>query len=784
MRVTRGNASQLGMRRRGVQQHSEHHHRTRVGGVVRVQATTNADDGENGGAVEQRVVRTSERAMSVMRGETTLCAEDADAAERITRTVRLSVVGSACVAAFALGGGWVMRPQPVVASNGRSSLARKIDDVKNNGVYVAQRVFEWPLYGKMLVIMTAMVPLVLGAAAMYKHVSEEEWGESIAKTFYWMNDVPGADSTGEESLKTIVVAQLIVFIGMFTFAILIGVVSDEIASKVDEVKNGNSKVYEKDHTVIVNWNKQLIPLLKQIAVAKSEGIGFQKPVVLLADRDKEEMDNIIADELSDSPEITIVTRQGQGYDAEDLDRVNAWNAERVVVLHEDGDDMGTIESNKAATVLNVRSDVNTNGKQPDIIVQVPHRLSDRESHVSLAVDLTNRSDKNAGKVAFVNGTSELSKLKAFSVMQPGGCRLFEDLMLQSDDSCEFYTFSHPSLAGKTFREAWRMFNSATLVGLTSESGDFVLGPGDDQLISSRGEVVVIAENKSVIEKEFRKRKDGVEDAFIPQSGSQSVIMKRCPIKMPAARNIFMLGWNSDSADCLQDMLTLAPPGSKITVVSNADIPSRELKGNQCCAVKHIKADAMERATLEKLKIQEAGSVLIMPPDGPNDPTSSYALASVMQIAHLAKNANTGHAPHIVAELDEEVTKRVAEDIYANIGTLDIILHDNLIGGALLQVSANPKLAGLFDFLLEKDGKELYIRPYDEFSVEEDGELTWGVLCERARERDEIAVGVLLSNGMLKISPRKDTALRLWKGDKIVVLAEDWWTNKSAKVKQR
>ena len=163
MRVTRGNASQLGMRRRGVQQHSEHHHRTRVGGVVRVRATTNADDGENGGAVEQRVVRTSERAMSVMRGETTLRAEDADAAERITRTVRLSVVGSACVAAFALGGGWVMRPQPVVASNGRSSLARKIDDVKNNGVYVAQRVFEWPLYGKMLVIMTAMDTLILSA---------------------------------------------------------------------------------------------------------------------------------------------------------------------------------------------------------------------------------------------------------------------------------------------------------------------------------------------------------------------------------------------------------------------------------------------------------------------------------------------------------------------------------------------------------------------------------------------------------------------------------------------
>ena len=44
-----------------------------------------------------------------------------------------------------------------------------------------------------------------------------------------------------------IVAQLIVFCGMFTFAILIGVVSDEIANKVDEVKTGNSKVYEESH---------------------------------------------------------------------------------------------------------------------------------------------------------------------------------------------------------------------------------------------------------------------------------------------------------------------------------------------------------------------------------------------------------------------------------------------------------------------------------------------------------------------------------------------------------
>ena len=124
-----------------------------------------------------------------------------------------------------------------------AAIGDRIDDVKSNGMYIAQRVFGWPLYGKVFVIMSAMVPLVIAAAGLYRSVSGQEWAESIAKTFYWLNDVPGADSTAEETWKSVIVAQLIVFCGMFTFAILIGVVSDEIANKVDEVKTGNSKVY-------------------------------------------------------------------------------------------------------------------------------------------------------------------------------------------------------------------------------------------------------------------------------------------------------------------------------------------------------------------------------------------------------------------------------------------------------------------------------------------------------------------------------------------------------------
>ena len=765
--------------------------RTRRTSAVVVVAASNGDDGDEDATLERRRRALDARTMDAMLGKTTESVNDCSHAERPRRAVvraRAVGVAGACVVAGALGGGWTsVRKPPTPApahASASASFEDRLNNARSNGMYVAQRVFGWPLYGKVFMITAAMVPLVLAAAAVYRHVSEEEWGASIAKTFYWLNDVPGADSTAEENWKSVVVAQLIVFCGMFTFAILIGVVSDEIASKVDEVKTGNSKVFEQNHTVILNWNEQLIPLLKQVAVAKSEGIGFERPVVLLANREKEEMDATIEDELQDSPPLTVVTRSGQAHNAEDLDRVNAWAAERVVVLHDDGENEDTVESQKAAAVLNLRSGGGiTGGRGPNVIVQSPTRRSEIDDGVALAVDLTEKEGNKHGEFCVVNGTGELSKLKAYSIMQPGGSKLFEDLMLQSDDSSEFYTYSHPSLAGKTFQEAWRMFNTTTLVGITNAEG-MILGPSETDVIGPSGAVTVVADNKSTIEADIAKRKGSNKNENIPPPGSQHLTMLRCPVRMPAPRKVVMLGWNEESSSVLEDMLVLAPPGSSITLINNYELDKSILKGNTNCNVKHVAMDAQKRATLEQNRVHEAGAVLIMPPTDSDDATQdSHALSSIMQVAYLSKRADTGHAPHIVSELSSEVAKRVAEDMYAGIGTVDVILHDNLIGGALLQVSANTKLAGLFDYLLEKQGKELYMRMYNEFVTENDAEVYWGTICERARERDEIALGIMRADGELAISPRKDKRVRLNPGDQVVVLAEDWWTPTSVKAKQ-
>lgn len=318
--------------------------------------------------------------------------------------------------------------RPAVAST--SSAALSSHSTADFVAYKIQKVFGLPLFGKICCLFLFTVPMVAVGGMLYKVVGPdddgeegESWMDALAQSFYLLNNVPGADATGDSSVKRAAVTQSIVFVGMFVFAVIIGIISDEIASKVDEVKTGNSMVVETDHTVVVNWNSQLVPLLKQMAVAKAERAGtFDKPVVLLADMDKATMDEELAEALQGCPPLEVVTRRGSPFDAEDLAKVNAAFARRVIILHPnvessnlprdrgggDADEEGMKqrdylrqqreEAHKATVVLNLRQEAAAGGRRPDLVVQMPNRIPENQDLVRHALKITRRQEVLDGLV--------------------------------------------------------------------------------------------------------------------------------------------------------------------------------------------------------------------------------------------------------------------------------------------------------------------------------------------------------------------------------------------------
>ena len=201
---------------------------------------------------------------------------------------------------------------------------------------------------------------IVGGGLVYSRVTGTRPLSAAAfKAYSLLNDIPGADATDEESTAGRLVAVTLHLVGVLTFAILLGVVSDNISSAVDRLRTSNAPVMESGHTLLVNWGGYSKPVLRQLASARKDGRLPCGRVVILADMPKEELDeqvrvralcprgpvgvtngrahspSQVQDELakagSDLSGLQISTRQGSPRELADLQRACAGTARRVIV---------------------------------------------------------------------------------------------------------------------------------------------------------------------------------------------------------------------------------------------------------------------------------------------------------------------------------------------------------------------------------------------------------------------------------------------------------------------
>lgn len=79
----------------------------------------------------------------------------------------------------------------------------------------------------------------------------------------------GADATVEANQRAALVLHSVFQLGLLTFAVVLGVVCSDISAAVESIQSGNYAVVESGHTVILNWNKLTIPVLRQVCWLKA-----------------------------------------------------------------------------------------------------------------------------------------------------------------------------------------------------------------------------------------------------------------------------------------------------------------------------------------------------------------------------------------------------------------------------------------------------------------------------------------------------------------------------------
>ncbi|XP_074584188.1 putative ion channel CASTOR isoform X3 [Curcuma longa] len=187
-------------------------------------------------------------------------------------------------------------------------------------------------YAKPLVLLLATFLLIgLGGLALYG-VTEDTLADCLWLSWTYIADSGNhANSIG---FGPKLVSLSISFGGMLIFAMMLGLVSDAISEKFDSLRKGRSEVIEDSHTLILGWSDKLGSLLNQLAIA-NESLGGGT-VVVMAERDKEEMELDIAKMEFDFKGTSVICRSGSPLILADLKKVSVSKARAIVVLAEDG----------------------------------------------------------------------------------------------------------------------------------------------------------------------------------------------------------------------------------------------------------------------------------------------------------------------------------------------------------------------------------------------------------------------------------------------------------------
>ena len=101
-----------------------------------------------------------------------------------------------------------------------------------------------------------------------------------------------------------IVAFIVTLGGIFIISTLIGVLSSGIEGMLDELRKGKSFVIESNHILILGWSTKIFPILSELILANEN--KKNACIVILADKDKVEMEDEIRNKMDDFKNTKII----------------------------------------------------------------------------------------------------------------------------------------------------------------------------------------------------------------------------------------------------------------------------------------------------------------------------------------------------------------------------------------------------------------------------------------------------------------------------------------------
>lgn len=666
---------------------------------------------------------------------------------------------------------------PQMKSLTKSTKIRKEEvPLKKRVAYMVDVCFSVYPYAKLLALLFATIFVIgFGGLALYA-VSESSFAEALWLAWTFVADSGNhADSVGTGPR---IVSVSISSGGMLIFAMMLGLVSDAISEKVDSLRKGKSEVIERNHILILGWSDKLGSLLKQLAIAnKSIGGGV---VVVLAERDKEEMEMDIAKLEFDFMGTSVICRSGSPLILADLKKVSVSKARAIIVLasHENADQSDARALRVVLSLTGVKE-----GLRGHVVVEMSD--IDNEPLVKLV---------GGELIETVVAHDVIGRLMIQCALQPGLAQIWEDIL--GFENAEFYIKRWPELDGLHFKDVFISFPDAIPCGIkvAAEGGKIIINPDDDYVLKEGDEVLVIAEDD-----------DTYAPDCLPEVRRGLFPNKADPPKYP--EKILFCGWRRDIDDMIMVLEAFLAPGSELWMFNEVPEKERERKltdgGLDVSRLENIKlvhheGNAVIRRHLENLPLETFDSILILADESLEDSVvqaDSRSLATLLLIRDIQSKrlpykdtkpnslrlSGFSHSSWI-REMQQASDKSIiiSEILDSRTRNLvsvsrisDYVLSNELVSMALAMVAEDKQINRVLEELFAEEGNEMCIKPA-EFYLFDQEEISFYDIMIRGRQRQEIVIGYRIANTERAIiNPSQKSEPRQWSLDDVfVVISSD------------
>lgn len=537
--------------------------------------------------------------------------------------------------------------------------------------------------------------------------------------------------------------------GLFVVSALIGVIATGLDKRIEDMRKGRSVVLEEGHTLILGWSDTIFTVLAELEIANE---NQKRPsAVVLADRDKVEMDDLIREKVR--PKRTrVVTRSGSPIDLGDLALVRPEQARSIVVLSPEHDEEPDAQVIKTILALTKGGDHRDRVYHVVAEIQEPRNLR--------AAELV-----GGEQVVFVDKRETIAKLVVHSARQSGASVAVIELLDFKGD--EIYFRRDDALAGRPFAEALLAYEDCSTIGLIDGAGEVLLNPDPERLLEPGERLIAIAADDAHLGAAAPRRGEVEEAAIAAVSATE-----RTPT------SILVLGWNQGAAAVISEFDQFLLAGSSLLLVAEEDEAGpgleRERERVANTELELRPGSPTDRETLETIELERFDHVIVL---SDHDLDAQRADArTLVTLLHLRDLADSrGATCTVVSEMIDERNRQLAEVTRVD----DVIVSDKIISLMLTQISENRELAKVFGTLLSARGSEIYLRPAGDYLLA-GRETSYATVVEAARRRRECAIGYRLAVDAedperdfgVHINPAKSERLALAGSDRVIVLAEE------------